>query len=181
MVEKKIYSASCPNLTLDHNEWTIKKLNSIKISKSLPNMALSYHELEIETKNMTVSNTFEIEHIEKFSASCPNLMLKHEWTNQKLNSVKKTKSLPNMALSYHELQETETSQISEIIAEKECANEDLRVPKKKRQTPYKRFKRSNCYDICLNLENLQTSAIKTGCAECARHTGHRPHTIHSKA
>ncbi|XP_050056866.1 uncharacterized protein LOC126550067 [Aphis gossypii] len=140
---------------------TIIKMNSVKITKSLPNMTFSYHEFEIETKNMSASYTFEIEHIEKFSASCPNLTLKHEWTNQNLNSVKKTNSLPNMALSNHELEvetnnmsEIETSQISEIIAEKECANEDLGVTKKKRNTPYKRFKpffkRMMC---CCHVEN----------------------------
>ncbi|CAH1726484.1 unnamed protein product [Aphis gossypii] len=103
MADTKIFSASCPDLTVIH-EWTIKKLNYEKKTKSLPNMAFVCHELEKETKNTDVSLTFKIEeHDKKFSASCPDLTVNHEWTIKKLNSNKKTKSLPNMAFLCNEL------------------------------------------------------------------------------
>jgi len=138
--QNKTFSASCPNLTLK-NEWTIEKLNSVKKTKSLSNIALTYHENETNAKKMDVSNTFEIvKHDEKFSASCPNLTLKNEWTIEKLNSVKKIKSLPNMVLAYNDLK-IKSLQTSEIVEAKKCAKEKLEVPKKKRQTLYRRFKR----------------------------------------
>ncbi|CAH1726459.1 unnamed protein product [Aphis gossypii] len=113
--DKKL-SASCPNLTVNH-EWTIKKLNSDKKTKSLPNMAFICHELKVDTKITGVSKIFKIEkHTEKLSASCPNLMQNHELTLKKLNSDKKTKSLPNMALLYHEVEKkTKNTDVSKTL------------------------------------------------------------------
>ncbi|KAE9544196.1 hypothetical protein AGLY_001375 [Aphis glycines] len=136
----KKFSASCPNLTLKH-EWTDQKLNAVKITKSLPNMALLCHELKVDTKNTGVCNTFEIEkHTEKLSASCPNLMQNHELTIKKLNCDNKTKSLPNMVLSYSDELEVKKAYDSEKITEIECAKEEIEIPKKKRRTIYKRVK-----------------------------------------
>ncbi|CAH1726461.1 unnamed protein product [Aphis gossypii] len=138
--DKKL-SASCPNLTLIH-EWTIKKLNSDKKTTSLPNMVFVCHELEKETKNTDVSLTFKIEeHDKKLSASCPNLMQNHELTIKKLNCDKKTKTLPNMVLTYSDELDVKKAYDSEKITEIECAKEEIEVPKKKRQTIYKRVKR----------------------------------------
>ncbi|KAE9544165.1 hypothetical protein AGLY_001344 [Aphis glycines] len=152
-----IYSVSCPDLTVNH-EWTIKKLNSVYKTKSLPNMPLFYDESEmknIDTKTTGVSITFEIEeHDKKLSASCPNLTQNHELTVKKFNSDNKTKSLPNMV--YSDELKVKKAYDSKKITEIECASqEEIEVPKKKRRTIYKRVKRSNFYEICLNLENLQ--------------------------
>jgi len=142
MADKKIYSVSCPDLTLNHDEWTITKLNSDRKTKSLPNMALLYHKLEIDTKNTSVSNTFKIvENNEKLSVSCPNLTLKHEWTNQKLNSDNKSRSLPNMVLTYSNELEIKKAYNSEKVPEIQCPQEEIEVPKKKRRTIFKRVKR----------------------------------------
>ncbi|KAE9544338.1 hypothetical protein AGLY_001517 [Aphis glycines] len=111
--DKKL-SASCPNLAQNH-EWTDQRLKSIKITKSLPNMALVYHEVEKGTKTTGVNITFEIEeHDKKLSASCPNLTQNHEWTDQRLKSIKITKSLPNMALVEKETKTTGVSITFEI-------------------------------------------------------------------
>ncbi|CAH1726482.1 unnamed protein product [Aphis gossypii] len=116
MADTKIFSASCPDLTVIH-EWTDQKLNSDKKTKSLPNMAFVCHELEKETKNTDVSLTFKVEeHDKKLSASCPNLTVNHEWTIKKLNSDKKTKSMPNMAFVGHELKvDTKITGVSKIF------------------------------------------------------------------
>jgi len=74
------------DLTLQKHEFVVEKQNN----KSLPNIALADTEYETKTKNTGVSNTFEIVEQNKiFRASCPNLTLKHEWTVEKLNFVKK--------------------------------------------------------------------------------------------
>ncbi|XP_050057582.1 uncharacterized protein LOC126550323 [Aphis gossypii] len=137
----KKFSASCPDLTVNH-ELTVKKLNCDNKTKSLPNMAFVCLELEEETKNTDVSKTFKIEkHTEKLSASCPNLTQNHELTVKKLNCDKKTKSLPNMVLTYSDDMEVKKAYDSEKITEIECAKEEVEVPKKKRRTIYKRVKR----------------------------------------
>ncbi|CAH1726481.1 unnamed protein product [Aphis gossypii] len=120
MADTKIFSASCPDLTVIH-EWTTNKLNSDKKTKSLTNMAFVCHELEKETKYIDVSLTFKIEeHDKKFSASCPDLTVIHEWTINKLNSDKKTKSLPNMAFVCHELEKkAKNTDVSKTLKIKE--------------------------------------------------------------
>ncbi|CAH1726439.1 unnamed protein product [Aphis gossypii] len=136
-------NASCPNLTLKH-EWTDQRLKSIKKTKSLPNMALLCHELQVDTKIAGVSNVFKIEkHTEKLSASCPNLTQNHELTVKKLNCDNKTKSLPNMVFTHSDELDVKKAYDSEKITEIECAKEEIEVSKKKRRTirVYKRVKR----------------------------------------
>ncbi|KAE9544379.1 hypothetical protein AGLY_001558 [Aphis glycines] len=166
MADKKIYSVSCPNLTVNH-KWTDQKLKFDRKTKSLSNMAFLYHELEIDTKNMGVSNTFEIEeHDKKFSASCPNLMQNHELTIKKLNCDNKSKSLPNMVLTYSDELEIKKAYNSEKITGIECSKEEIEIPEKKRRTIYKRVKRffkglSTFYEICQNYENFQVKKFNT--------------------
>ncbi|KAE9530465.1 hypothetical protein AGLY_010927 [Aphis glycines] len=84
-------------------------------------MALEFNELESQTKNISVGSTFKTIEIA-------------------------TKSLSNMALEYNKL-EIKTSHYSERVTEIECAKEELKVPKKKRQTMYKRVKRF--FNLCI--------------------------------
>jgi len=146
MVEQIIYSASCPNLTLVH-EWTITKLNSDNKTKSLPNMALTFNDFESK-KNIAVESLFQTEKIlsmtplkKKYSASCPNLTLSYESTVEKLKCDNKTKSLPDMALAYSDELEIKKAHNSEKLTEIESVQEEIEVPKKKKQTVYKRVKR----------------------------------------
>jgi len=82
-------------------------LNFDNKTKSLPNIALIFNEFESKNKTIAVENTLKTNEIVSMkqlkkicSASCPNLTLNYESTIKKLNSDKKTKSLPDMALAY---------------------------------------------------------------------------------
>jgi len=160
MIEKKVYSAPCPNLTLNR-ELIIKKFNSDRKTKSLPNMSLIFNEIELKKKTISVENILKTEDIESmkpleklFSASCPNLTLNRESIIENFNSDRKTKSLPDMALTYSDELEIEKGHNSEILAEMECVQEEIEVPKKKRQTIYKRVERffkCLCCCSCIHL------------------------------
>jgi len=106
----KKYS-SCPNITLQH-EFTILKNRTLS---EKPNLCKTWQS-EIPIFQAVIVNS--LTHIGKKYSSCLNIKLQHEFTIEKPNSIKKTKSLPNMAFAYYELA-TNPPHYSEIAIEKE--------------------------------------------------------------
>jgi len=67
--------------------------------------------------------------LDKKYRSCPNIILQHEFTIEKPNSIRKTQSLPNMKFAYYGLA-TKSPHYSEIEIAKACMQEELRVKRR---------------------------------------------------